>query len=376
VPSEANNTTDEFSPVLRRYLREQRSLECSGFDADLASAYLEQSLTPFSRHQYEDHLNGCPACRGHLFQLANLVDLTPAIDLPGRVAPEVSSAPRVAEAVREWIGRLRELFVAPVRMPAVAVALTVTALVAGVIAWQFRPTKQDPSGELAAATSPKPTTGESLTEGTTGGATVSEGEKTGPLTNSAPGSSPAARITAPATSVAPPAANGETTIAEAVAAAQNLPSAPNIASGIDLLGETRPDLETRPVSGGSIAINTRPVSQPKVAKSERGDDSVAFQVPDIQALRGFVSPRSRRAASTAETGNIRVIGDKTFILEGRTWVDQEFHQLMRSSGSVTLIHGDETHERLVAENPALAEFFTLRPVTVVWKGRVYRVLAR
>jgi hypothetical protein len=46
VPSEANNTTDEFSPVLRRHLREQVSLECAGFDADLASAYLEQS----SRH--------------------------------------------------------------------------------------------------------------------------------------------------------------------------------------------------------------------------------------------------------------------------------------------------------------------------------------
>jgi hypothetical protein len=49
---------------------------------------------------------------------------------------------------------------------------------------------------------------------------------------------------------------------------------------------------------------------------------------------------------------------------------------MRSGGNVTLVYGDQTFQTLIADSPILADFFSLRAVTLVWKGKVYRVLPR
>ena len=386
MPSEANNTTDEFSPVLRRHLREQVSLECAGFDADLASAYLEQSLAPLTSRQYEDHLNGCPPCRGHLLQLVTLADFVRQASVPDSSwAPATIHHPTPALVVGRWrdlIDRLRDSFVAPFRVPAIGMALTVTALVAGFVAWQFRPDKPEAPGEMAAITPSNAATSDALPVSVpTPAEMVPETEtlRSATIASSVPTQPSPGRSTIPGPTKPSPSATSNDTIAEATTSPQSLPLAPAVVSEIDIIAAAQPGIRPQSVSTGAINVNTQAASQltrPKSPKSAKSvDDSASFQVPDIQALRGFVSPRSRRTGTVA-ADNIRVIRDKTFVLEGRTWVDQEFHQLMRSSGSVTLVHGDETHDRLVAEHPPLADFFNLRPVTVVWNGRVYRVLVR
>jgi len=77
--------------MLRRHLQQGGTpvAPCVGFDADLASAYLERALSPRSHSQFEVHLSGCAACRQHVVALARLADLLPVIQ------PEVAAVASV-----------------------------------------------------------------------------------------------------------------------------------------------------------------------------------------------------------------------------------------------------------------------------------------
>jgi hypothetical protein len=69
----------------------------------------------------------------------------------------------------------------------------------------------------------------------------------------------------------------------------------------------------------------------------------------------------------------RRILDKTFYLTGGTWVDDLYFGNLRVRGTVRLTAGSEEYAAVLQEHPELAEYFQLRPVTVVWRGIVYRV---
>src|SRR5262245_47073257 len=45
---------------------------CNGFDADTASAYLENALGQTARSRYDSHLAGCPSCRRSVIELSRL----------------------------------------------------------------------------------------------------------------------------------------------------------------------------------------------------------------------------------------------------------------------------------------------------------------
>jgi len=70
----------------------------------------------------------------------------------------------------------------------------------------------------------------------------------------------------------------------------------------------------------------------------------------------------------------RRILDKTFYLTGGTWVDDLYFGNLRVRGTVRLTAGSEEYAAVLREHPELAEYFQLRPVTVVWRGVVYRVI--
>jgi hypothetical protein len=67
----------EFEIMLRRHLSRGGApvSACTGFDADIASAYLENALAGAARTSYEAHLAGCPACRRHVIELSRLSQL-------------------------------------------------------------------------------------------------------------------------------------------------------------------------------------------------------------------------------------------------------------------------------------------------------------
>jgi Ca-activated chloride channel homolog len=72
--------------------------------------------------------------------------------------------------------------------------------------------------------------------------------------------------------------------------------------------------------------------------------------------------------------SMRTAGDKTFKLKGDEWVDTEFKD-DSTLPQVKLQFGSDEFFSLIAREPKLAEFFALgKKVTVLYKGRIYRVI--
>lgn len=102
---ETNNTAMEFDAMLRRHLSRGGSMveACAGFDADTASAYLEDVLSTPSRSRYDAHLAGCPACRRHVIELSRLI-----------IHPQIAQSPQpvqipIAEPVSGWSAKWERL---------------------------------------------------------------------------------------------------------------------------------------------------------------------------------------------------------------------------------------------------------------------------
>lgn len=135
----------EFERMLRRHLKRGGSMvaACSGFDADLASAFLEHSLPEPARSQYQLHLAGCAACRRHLIELSRLFDSTEAI--PAFVAEKQPAIPALSwkEKLAGWLDVSR--WQAPawnLQTAGLATAAIVFVAVSGVAIHQFRQDRQ------------------------------------------------------------------------------------------------------------------------------------------------------------------------------------------------------------------------------------------
>ena len=73
------------------------------------------------------------------------------------------------------------------------------------------------------------------------------------------------------------------------------------------------------------------------------------------------------------SSRIRIVGDKTFRLQGEDWIDTEFKDAP-ALAKVEVQFGSDAFFNLIATEPGLADFFSLgKRVTVVFKGKVYRV---
>lgn len=373
MPNETNNTTEQFSHLLRRHLHERESVECQGLDIDLATAYLEDSLLERERLDYDAHLADCPPCRRHVIELSRLVELTPGIangqPIPDRVP--------LADG-RNWLDAIHNALTAPFRMPAfglVTFALLVAFVTVGVL-WN-RGSNSDqpvlPAGETQARLDPP----------AGGGSTPVEGSPALPKETIDP------NPTAPVVSQSA-LSRGREVDSAAVRTGSAVPMSNGRSSNIALAPEparpnlpiaTSPNPQIPALNSPETALRPRSDLQLNVNNGQRnGGSSSSFQIPDFGNANGFTSPRQRPRSSSSSSGTEldaeRIIHGKTFRLEGRTWVDQDFHQLMRSGGNVTLVYGDQTFQTLIADSPILADFFSLRAVTLVWKGKVYRVLPR
>ncbi|MEN3335251.1 MAG: Ca-activated chloride channel [Blastocatellia bacterium] len=72
--------------------------------------------------------------------------------------------------------------------------------------------------------------------------------------------------------------------------------------------------------------------------------------------------------------SIRTVADKTFKFKGDEWIDTEFKD-GSTLPQVNLQFASDEFFNLIAKEPKLAEFFALgKKVTVVYKGKVYRVI--
>lgn len=165
---EQHNTASEFESMLRRHLQQGGTpvAPCVGFDADLASAYLERALSPRTHSQFEVHLAGCAACRQHVVALARLADLLPvAQPAVAAVAPVTvpQMQPLGAAAEPVW-GRWRNAVAGWFDFSAWNLGWTATATACGLLlavlgarTWQQSRVVGEPSSSVVASNALSPT---------------------------------------------------------------------------------------------------------------------------------------------------------------------------------------------------------------------------
>ncbi|MBC7223711.1 MAG: VWA domain-containing protein [Anaerolineae bacterium] len=130
------------------------------------------------------------------------------------------------------------------------------------------------------------------------------------------------------------------------------------------------------------------VEEPQLVLQEEGREAIvqremqamataAPMVSGEAAVQKSVVQDALRAAERppeAEAAQVRVVGPKTFVLQEGAWVDTAFDPARTQPTPVPF--GGDAYFRLLAEEPALGPYFALgQEVVVVWKGRVYRVVA-
>lgn len=160
--------------------------------------------------------------------------------------------------------------------------------------------------------------------------------------------------------------------------------------------QQRRDLESLQLSPGTASPEEKAVEARKKAakdgardeqarsgrfgEKERSVDAARSGETSAKAARA-ASPRApmlekREAASKpAAAPPTRKVGEKTFRLENGVWVDVQYRPA-DNLPATRLASGTEEFNRVVAERPALKPFFDLKPVVVVWQGRVYHVEGR
>lgn len=105
-------TSKEFDNLLRR-VPAKVTVDCDGFDPDLATAYLEKRLNSKEQASYQLHLSACTPCRRMITRLAELSEPIP---------PKISPFKYLLETLTAWLTSPQLRYALPV----IAVALTVS----------------------------------------------------------------------------------------------------------------------------------------------------------------------------------------------------------------------------------------------------------
>ena len=413
MTSEFNPPDSEFEHLLRRHLRQQAGREplssemCPGFDPDQAASYLERALSGASLERYEGHLAICRLCRTQLAQFNQWVwqettvgetslhqgDRSPAPDrwwesLYQQIKDQLAGAVSILQGERG-----RPFGAGPL------IAGAAFALLAVVVGWQLLPNvrsdREIAGAELAQrspALDPQSRATENRTEPSKASVPV-VGDKR-PLKPSemvAAPQAPARERRAPesrAPRTARPSANQADSAAllaqEQVPPSFDSPEIPTLkptlvgtidrSPGPDILTARSSELTTRipPLSRDNPMYSTgSDTPAPAERRAQGGHLS--------RGVSGFIAPGKGSSSIPSPSGRLtspptRRILDKTFYLTGGTWVDDLYFGNLRVRGTVRLTAGSEEYAAVLREHPELADYFQLRPVTVVWRGIVYRVM--
>jgi hypothetical protein len=115
----ANIEDQVMDNLLRSYLKQQKQPEinCEGFDADLASLYLERVLTEKETARYEIHLYECSPCRNSVVALAHFAEqeipftvTAPVTEKPAVNTLLASESKTVEESGTNWLESLKRFF--------------------------------------------------------------------------------------------------------------------------------------------------------------------------------------------------------------------------------------------------------------------------
>ncbi|MDX2043370.1 MAG: zf-HC2 domain-containing protein [Acidobacteriota bacterium] len=415
---EQHNTALDFETMLRRHLSRGGSVveACMGFNVDTANAYLENALGASARSQYDSHLAGCPSCRRHVIELSRLMQLP---------QPETNRAPVVAppsiwshwkSVVADW----GEWLGITTWQQGWATAGIAAAILIGVVSVQlWRQQTAKPSETNVAIT--EPVNGNSTSQLDLNSAASNFGAQ-GETTVTSAQSLTANNIPKPDVSPNP---NGLSLVAGSNSAVGTAFAQPNGGQSLTLVATTPPSFpEAKPTTGilvsslaGGQTFNV-PIARtaadesaapvaPPVAEAEPRENVVTAQIgplpsdnpmvkkgkepkpPKISSsvmdkAFSFLPTRKSEDARKLEEKEIEKDApsllsvrrrDKVFNHQGGFWVDSAYKPDMAWRVTKVVLDSEE-YKHLLAAEPMLKEYFAHGQAIVVWKDKIYKVVAK
>jgi hypothetical protein len=356
---ERNKTVSDFETMLRRHLEQSNRLAapCSEFDAEVASAYLEGAVSGQLSTGYESHLAGCATCRHALVMLRKMTPVEPGA-LPSQdhgatwwqAVKDVLAGPAWGVGLAVAAGAVVVAFGVyafrrPSQIQSAEVAMSTRAAGSAVASESAPIVLSSPSGQLASRAEPRRESSERRVHVT-------------PNPNSLPviGAAPSASLVQPPEA---PKTENEVKTAQAPAAESQV--------------ATAVQSESRSQAGGRKEEQRQEASQPAQTQERAIDEKGARRLAPREAkAKAQATPAPRSNEDENFHPLIRKVRDKSFRFDRGVWIDQEYkpeNRLQRTR----LMRGTPDYDRALTENPALAPFFDLGAVVVVWQGRVYEV---
>jgi hypothetical protein len=415
VALEQNNTAFEFETMLRRHLKRAPITEaCDGFDADTANAYLENAIGATARSRYESHLGGCQSCRHHLIQLSRLIQLPQTEPQFVNIAKPASIWSHWKSVVAEWT----EWLDFSLGKQGWATAGAAAAILIGVVSIQLwrQQSAQPIQKDIATAGGNVEQTPPPL-QGNDESGTAAQPEATSDLaSNLALNKVPTPQVSPSVVSVQM-VENGFSTGGARLGSVSSLTGGSSNSFDLKLTvppSPPQPQLTTN-ILYSSVADRTafgppvQPVTAesapiPPAAETQRSESVVAAHITPLPSDNPMVkkptetkAPRSsldkalsflpaRKTDSERkleekeiEPDAPKVLSirrrDKVFNYQGGFWVDSGYKPEMAWRVTKVTIDSDE-YKQLLSAEPMLKEYFAHGPAIVVWKDKIYKIVAK
>ncbi len=408
---------------------------CAGFDADLASAYLENALGASVRMRFDAHLAGCPSCRRHVIELSRLINNPQEIPQtqpqPSTIFAPVGVWERLRAAVAGWFGGW-DFSTSKWGWATAGAAAAVLIGAISVQTWRQQRSITSSADHAAVAgglvgETPQPfnSSGNSVEQLTTtpffGGSSVAQSSTDQTTQIPRPLVGP---VQGGADSIAtlPPGAvemrnrqialNSSFSISDATGpnymrfqpatppqpqmVAGNLTS--NVPGGAmsvgfpNRAGSVAPpsaepsamSAETAGESAVAARINPSPSDNPMVRKSKKDNrDSKETQTRGVldKAL-SFLPTRDSKDGAKLEEKEIEPdapklltirVRDKVLSYQSGMWIDSAYKPEM--AWRVTkLVRDSEEYNQVLAAEPQLKEYFDRGSIIIIWKNKIYKVV--
>lgn len=401
-----NNLEPEFDALLKAHVqRRADSPVCHQFNPDDATAYLERAMGKAVLMQFEEHLASCSVCRRHLIELSRLMPSS-------TIAAELIPAPfSFKDRLTEWFSGWRLGLMAG--MGAVAATVLFVAVVmnrsdsnetASLVAVRQDSAQTAPLPEAALqnapATNTTPSASPELDKKLSDEIATVKGIGARSVTPaiSAPSVGESGAIaTAPPP---PPLPLPATSNVEAERKEATTSQAPAAAGGISqnqiqtLRGQAPSGPEANQFQAERALEMRKREAQAQAAQSA---DSVAPAKPAAKAIelpaerivenskkdaardedkKQASNKTDSRFSSSTESGRVapagRTVAGKTFRHENGIWVDTSY-QPGNNLPVVRLTRDSRVYQQTLKDLPGLKPYFDLKPVIVIWQGKVYRV---
>lgn len=370
---------------------------CREFDADLANAYVERSLTVAERAGYEQHLAACAPCRKTIVALTRMAqaDQVPAHRVVAAGQTDNSSR------VRQWLGALTMPQWAMVAAAAVVLAISLPVILS------HRATP--PSNEVAGVTEDKPAPVASAPNAPAfasapGGATVASNGREATIQDRGAAEKPTAdseKKEAQAQPAAQPSnANGGAPAvtqpaapkpADETLAKADTPAQPAGATATEpAQAKTSADTDHAKAKEETKDAAAKPATDKRAEVASEQAGTIAPPPPpptrtaeterarrDEPATSGpAISSAFRDSTREAVTSPSRKIGGHQFWLRGGVWTDKDYNP--DRDKPVTIIRDSEVYRDLIAKDSKIKPFLTYFPVDArvifKFKGTVYKLI--